>query len=95
VSDKAMRVPFAAPLIGDREVAAVTRVLLSGWIGTGAVARETEQRFADYLGAAHALLLNSCTAALHLALLSLGVGPGDEVIVPTVTFTATAAGGPW
>ncbi|MEU3860085.1 DegT/DnrJ/EryC1/StrS aminotransferase family protein [Streptomyces sp. NPDC028722] len=86
-----LRVPFAAPLIGEEEVAAVTQVLRSGWIGTGAVAHDTERRFADYLGVRHTLLLNSGTAALHLALLALGVGPGDEVIVPTVTFTASAA----
>jgi dTDP-4-amino-4,6-dideoxygalactose transaminase len=91
VTGTALRVPFAAPLIGEEEIAAVTRVLRSGWIGTGAVARETEQCLADYLGTPHTLLLNSGTAALHLALLSLGIGPGDEVIVPTVTFTATAA----
>ncbi|MBB5868325.1 dTDP-4-amino-4,6-dideoxygalactose transaminase [Allocatelliglobosispora scoriae] len=85
------QVPFAAPLIGAAEIEAVTAVLRSGWIGTGAVTADTEQRFADYLGAPHVLLLNSGTAALHLALLALGIGPGDEVIVPTVTFTATAA----
>ena len=87
----AVRVPFAAPLIGEPEITAVSQVLRSGWIGTGAVAGETERRFAEYLGVEHALLLNSCTAALHLALLSHGIGRGDEVIVPTVTFTATAA----
>jgi dTDP-4-amino-4,6-dideoxygalactose transaminase len=87
----AVQVPFAAPLIGPEEIDAVTAVLRSGWIGTGSVAEETERRFADYLGTEHALLLNSGTAALHLAMLSLGIGAGDEVIVPTVTFTATAA----
>lgn len=84
-------VPFAAPLVGEEEIAAVTEVLRSGWIGTGSVARDTEARFSRSLGVQHALLLNSGTAALHLALLTLGVGPGDEVIVPTHTFTATAA----
>jgi len=84
-------VPFAAPSIGEDEIAAVTEILRSGWIGTGAVAADTEQDFRKYLGVEHCLLLNSGTAALHLALASLGVTAGDEVIVPTVTFTATAA----
>lgn len=84
-------VPFAAPQLGEEEITAVTAALRSGWIGTGAVAQETEQALARYLGVEHALLLNSGTAALHLALLALGIGPGDEVIVPTVTFTASAA----
>ncbi|MFD5625706.1 DegT/DnrJ/EryC1/StrS family aminotransferase [Streptomyces sp. NPDC127072] len=85
------QVPFAAPLIGEEEISAVTEVLRGGWIGTGSVARDTESRFSRYLGVEHSLLLNSGTAALHLALLALGVGPGDEVIVPTTTFTASAA----
>lgn len=84
-------VPFAAPLLGDEEIAAVTAVLRGGWIGTGAVARSTEDQFTRYLRVEHALLLNSGTAALHLALLAMGVGRGDEVIVPTNTFTASAA----
>ncbi|MEW2297892.1 DegT/DnrJ/EryC1/StrS aminotransferase family protein [Streptomyces sp. NPDC006743] len=91
MSDQTTRVPFAAPLIDGEEIAAVTEVLRSGWIGTGAVVRDTESRFTRYLGVEQALLLNSGTAALHLALLALGVGEGDEVIVPTNTFTASAA----
>ena len=84
-------VPFAAPYLGSEEQQAVLSVVESGWIGTGEVARDTESRFATYLNVPHALLLSSGTAALHLALLGLGVGAGDEVVVPTVTFTATAA----
>ncbi|WP_037853678.1 DegT/DnrJ/EryC1/StrS family aminotransferase [Streptomyces sp. NRRL S-340] len=91
MSEQPVQVPFAAPFLNGEEIAAVTEVLRSGWIGTGAVARETESRLARYLGVEHALLLNSGTAALHLALLVLGVGHGDEVIVPTNTFTASAA----
>ncbi|WP_181140306.1 DegT/DnrJ/EryC1/StrS aminotransferase family protein [Streptomyces sp. Ru62] len=91
MTDPLLRVPFAAPLLGEEEVTAVTEVLRSGWIGTGAVARDTERLLTRYLNVEHALLLNSGTAALHLALLTLGVGPGHEVIVPTVTFTASAA----
>ncbi|HLL34504.1 DegT/DnrJ/EryC1/StrS family aminotransferase [Streptomyces sp.] len=84
-------VPFAEPTLDEAEVEAVTRVLRSGWVSTGAEADSFEQEFAAYVGTRHAVALNSCTAALHLALLALGVGPGDEVIVPTITFTATAA----
>lgn len=84
-------VPFAAPLLTDDAAEAVTQVLRSGWIGTGRVAELAEQELARYLGAPAALAVNSGTAALHLALSALGVGPGDEVIVPTVTFTASAA----
>lgn len=65
-------------------------VLDSGWLTTGAKAREFEERFAALVGAEHAVALNSCTAALHLALEALGVGPRDEVLVPTWTFAATA-----
>ncbi|MFB7496515.1 DegT/DnrJ/EryC1/StrS family aminotransferase [Streptomyces sp. NPDC056161] len=84
-------VPFAAPLVTEDAVEAVTDVLRSGWIGTGRIAQLAEQELADYLGVPAAMVVSSGTAALHLALSALGVGPGDEVIVPTVTFTATAA----
>jgi len=85
------KVPFAAPFLGEAEQEAVRQVVASGWIGTGEVTRATEREFADYLGVPHTLLLNSGTAALHLAWLAFDIGPGDEVIVPTITFTATAA----
>lgn len=84
-------IPFAEPTLDEAEVEAVTRVLRSGWVSTGTEADLFEKEFAQYVGTRHAVALNSCTAALHLALLGLGVGPGDEVIVPTNTFTATAA----
>ncbi len=82
--------PFARPSITERERAAVLEVLDSGWLTTGARAKEFERRFAERVGAAHAVALNSATAGLHLALEALGVGPDDEVIVPTWTFTASA-----
>jgi len=83
--------PFALPDIGEEEIAAVVECLRSGWVTTGPTARRFEAAFRDYLGAdVQAISVNSATAGLHLALESLGIGPGDEVIVPTLTFTATA-----
>jgi perosamine synthetase len=82
--------PFHVPAIGDEEIAAATEVLRSGWLTTGAKAKEFENDFARFVGARHAVALNSATAALHLALEAAGVGEGDEVIVPAMTFTATA-----
>ncbi|MEO3977508.1 DegT/DnrJ/EryC1/StrS family aminotransferase [Streptomyces sp. CAU 1734] len=84
-------VPFAEPSFGRAEEEAVLRVVRSGWVSTGIEARAFEEEFAGYVGTAHAVALNSCTAALHVALRAYGIGPGDEVIVPTMTFTATAA----
>lgn len=83
--------PFAAPLIGDEEVEGVVTCLRSGWLTTGRVVRQFESEFAQYVGSQHALAVNSCTAALHLALEAIGVGSGDEVITTPMTFTATAA----
>jgi dTDP-4-amino-4,6-dideoxygalactose transaminase len=84
--------PFALPDIGDAEIAAVTEALRSGWVTTGPKTKAFEQAFVDELGdpGLHVLAVNSATAGLHLALEALGIGPGDEVIVPTLTFTATA-----
>jgi perosamine synthetase len=82
--------PFALPCIEADDVAAVVDVLRSGWITTGPRVREFEERFAQRLGLKHAVAVSSATAALHLALDALGLRPGDEVIVPTLTFTATA-----
>lgn len=83
--------PFARPDIGDAEIAAVTEALRSGWVTTGPKTREFEQAFVQYLGdhRLEAVAVNSATAGLHLALEALGLGPGDEVIAPTLTFTAT------
>lgn len=83
--------PFALPDLGQEEADAVLECLRSGWITTGAVSRRFEQEFSDFLGGGvSAVAVNSATAGLHLALEALGIGPGDEVIVPTMTFTATA-----
>jgi perosamine synthetase len=82
--------PFHVPCIGDEELAAVVETLKSGWLTTGTKTKRFEDEFAHYLGSRHAVAVNSCTAALHLALEAVGVGEGDEVIVPTMTFTATA-----
>lgn len=86
----AAEIPFSLPWIGEEEIAAVVECLRSGWLTTGPRVKEFEAAFADSLGCRHAVAVNSCTAALHLALEALGVGPGDEVLVPTMTFAATA-----
>src|SRR5687768_3094471 len=85
-----MRVPFFRPNIEEAEIAEVVKCLRSGWLTTGAVTRDFETEFARYVGAKHAIALNSCTAALHLALEAIGVRRGDLVLVPTMTFAATA-----
>ena len=82
--------PFHVPCLGNEEIAAVVETLKSGWLTTGTKTKRFEEEFARYLGSRHAVAVNSCTAALHLALEAVGVGEGDEVIVPTMTFTATA-----
>jgi dTDP-4-amino-4,6-dideoxygalactose transaminase len=81
---------FQPPAIGEEEIEAVAETLRSGWLTTGPRAAELERRFAQYVGARHVLAVSSGTAALHLALLALGVGPGDEVITTPITWPATA-----
>ena len=83
-------IPVARPSIGVEEEKAVLEVLRSGWLAQGARVAEFEKRFAEYVGAAHAVAVSSCTTALHLALLSAGVQPGDEVLCPSLSFIATA-----
>jgi dTDP-4-amino-4,6-dideoxygalactose transaminase len=85
-------VPFFRPSIGEDEIEAVVASLKSGWLTTGPNAAAFEREFAEFLGAGdvHAIAVNSATAALHLGLEAFGIGPGDEVILPTLTFTATA-----
>jgi dTDP-4-amino-4,6-dideoxygalactose transaminase len=82
--------PYALPSIGEAEIAEVVDSLRSGWITMGPKVKRFEADFAGYVGAPHAVALNSCTAGLEIALHALGVGPGDEVIIPTITFCATA-----
>jgi perosamine synthetase len=83
-------VPFFRPDIGDREIAEVVATLRSGWLTTGPKVRLFEEGFRSAVKTRYALALSSCTAALHLAMDALGVRPGDAVLVPTMTFAATA-----
>jgi dTDP-4-amino-4,6-dideoxygalactose transaminase len=85
-----MNVPFFVPSIGAAERDAVAAVLDSGWLTTGPRCREFEEAFSAAIGAPHAHAVNSCTAALHLALEAIGIGRGDRVLVPSLTFAATA-----
>ena len=85
-----MNVPFFRPSVTEEDIAAVAACLRSGWLTTGPRVRDFETRFAAYVGARHAVAVASCTAALHLALEAVGVGRGDLVLVPTLTFAATA-----
>lgn len=81
--------PFGAPTLGQAERDALVAALDSGWIGQGQLCAQFERRIAEYVGADHAVFVNSATAGLHLALLALGVAPGDEVITTPMTFVAT------
>ena len=83
-------IPFCLPDISEAEVQAVSEVVRSGWWAKGPKTIEFEKKFAQYVGAKYCIGLNSCTAALHLALLTAGVGPGDEVITTPLTFAASA-----
>jgi dTDP-4-amino-4,6-dideoxygalactose transaminase len=84
-------IPLFDVALADDEIAAVVDTLRSGWLTMGPRTTEFEELFAEQLGARHALALANCTAALHLAYLAAGIGPGDEVIVPAITFVASAA----
>jgi perosamine synthetase len=82
--------PFHSPVIDEDEIQSVVETLRSGWLTTGRKVKAFETDFANYIGCSHAVAVNSATAALHLALDAVDVKEGDEVIVPTMTFTATA-----
>ena len=82
-------IPFNLPTIDDDEVREVVDTLKSGWLTTGPKTAQFEKEFKDYVGASHALAVNSATSAMHLALAALGLGPGDEVITTPITFCAT------
>ncbi len=90
--DKTLKnfLPFALPLIGEDEITEVVDTLRSGWLTTGKKTVQFESDFAEFVGASHALAVNSATSGLHLALEAVGVGAGDKVITTTYTFTATA-----
>lgn len=87
-------IPFAKPYFTDDDIAEINvkigDILRSGWLTAGPIVKEFEAEFAKHVGAKHAVALNSCTAALHATFLALGIGDGDEVIVPSNTFVATA-----
>src|SRR6266700_3872631 len=82
-------IPFHRPSIGEEEIQEVAAALRSGWITTGPRTAQFEREFAQYVQAPYSLGVNSCTAALHLALAALDIGPGDEVITTPLTFCAT------
>src|SRR3954452_23092022 len=84
-------VPLFDLRLDPQDIEAVMEVLRSGWLTMGPRIQEFERVFAEHLNTRHAIAVSSCTAALHLAYLGAGVGPGDEVVVPSMTFAATAA----
>ena len=86
-----MNIPFSPPDIGEEEIAEVVDTLRSGWITTGPKTKFFEQKIAQYCGTKKAVCLSSQTACAEMTLRILGVGPGDEVIVPTYTYTASAS----
>lgn len=86
-----MNIPFTVPAVGDAEIEAMTRTLRSSWLSPGPRVDEFEDMISSFCDVKNAVCLNSCTAAIELALRALDVGPGDEVILPAYTFSATAA----
>ncbi|ABF42301.1 DegT/DnrJ/EryC1/StrS aminotransferase [Candidatus Koribacter versatilis Ellin345] len=89
LAEPQLQVPFHSADVGEAEAQAAADVIRSGWLTMGARTIEFERQFAEYVGAKHAIAVNSCTAALHLALEAIHLQQGDEVLVPTTTFTAT------
>ncbi|MEU9133435.1 DegT/DnrJ/EryC1/StrS family aminotransferase [Kitasatospora sp. NPDC048540] len=84
------QIPVMIPWLGEEEAAAAAEAVRSGWVAQGPRVAAFERAFADHLGVPHAVAVSSCTTALHLALIGAGVGPGDEVVVPSLSFIATA-----
>jgi len=87
---RAVTIPVMRPWLGEEEAEAAAAAVASGWIAQGPRVAQFETAFAAALGAAHAVAVSSCTTALHLALIAAGIGPGDEVVVPSLSFIATA-----
>ena len=85
-----MNIPFSPPDISEREIESVVETLRSGWITTGPKTKEFEKQIAAYVGTERVVCLNSSTAAMEMTLRLLGIGTGDEVIVPAYTYTASA-----
>ena len=85
-----MNIPFSKIPLGGNEFNYVNEVLKSGWLTTSSKAMQFEKLFSDYVGAKYACAVNSCTSALHLAVEALGIKKGDKVLVPSLTFTASA-----
>jgi dTDP-4-amino-4,6-dideoxygalactose transaminase len=83
-------IPVMRPWLGEEEAQAAAAAVASGWVAQGPRVAQFEAAFAEALGAAHAVAVSSCTTALHLALIAAGIGPGDEVVVPSLSFIATA-----
>jgi perosamine synthetase len=83
-------IPVARPFVGEQEEQAVLEVLRSGWLSQGQRVADFENRFAEYVGAKHAVAVSSCTTGLHLAMVAAGIGAGDEVLCPSLSFIATA-----
>ncbi|MET3926563.1 DegT/DnrJ/EryC1/StrS family aminotransferase [Devosia sp. 2618] len=90
MSNGTHQIPVAKPVLDEREVEAARRVILSGWVTQGPEVAQFEKEFAAYVDAPHACAVSNCTTALHLALMAVGVGPGDEVITVSHSFIATA-----
>ncbi|MGW3138559.1 DegT/DnrJ/EryC1/StrS family aminotransferase [Streptomyces sp. NPDC001139] len=84
------RIPVMIPWLGEEEAKAASDAVLSGWVAQGPRVAEFERAFAERVGAEHGIAVSSCTTALHLCLVALGLGPGDEVVVPSLSFIATA-----
>ncbi len=84
------RIPVMIPWLGEEEAKAASDAVLSGWVAQGPRVAAFERVFAERVGAEHGIAVSSCTTALHLSLVALGVGPGDEVVVPSLSFIATA-----
>jgi perosamine synthetase len=90
ISPRSAYLPFGRPNFGEEEIAAMTRVMKTGWIGMGPEVIAFEKELAEAVGAPHVVTVNSCTSALFLSLLVHGIGPGDEVICPSLTWCSTA-----